>query len=123
MFLHKHVVPAEVINDVIDFLENETNPVTFSCQATGEPIPTIIWYFNSIMINASNTRKYNISNSTNGSVITSVFTILNTQSSDAGNYTCYAENDLGNDQDPGALTINGKQTCLVFLNMYVVISI
>ena len=98
-----------------DFLRNETNPVTFSCQATGEPIPTIIWYFNSIMINTSNTNKYNISNSTNGLVITSMFTILNTQSSDVGTYTCYAENDFGDDQNSGVLTINGKQTYLVIL--------
>ena len=98
-----------------DFLRNETNPVTFSCQATGEPIPTIIWYFNSIMINTSNTNKFNISNSTNGLVITSVFTILNTQSSDVGTYTCYAENDFDDDQNSGVLTINGKQTCLVIL--------
>ena len=114
--VHKYVVPAEIINNVADFLRNETNPVTFSCQATGEPIPIIIWYFNGIMINTStNTSKFNISNSINGSVITSVFTILNTQSSDVGTYTCYAENDFGDDQNSGVLTINGKQTCLVIL--------
>ena len=65
------------------------------------------------MINTSNTSKYNISNSTNGSVITSVFTILNTRSSDVGTYTCHAENDFGDNRNSGTLTINGKQTCLV----------
>ena len=91
-----------------DLVENETNPVTFTCQATGEPVPNIIWYFNGVMINTSNTSKYNISNSTNGSVITSAFTILSTRSSDVGTYNCYAENDFGDDQNSGILTINGK---------------
>ena len=94
-----------------DFLENETNPVTFSCQATGEPVPNIGWYFNSILINTSNTSKYNISNSINGNVFTSLFTILNIQSSDVGTYTCYAENIIGDYQNSGVLTIYGKQTC------------
>ena len=107
-FLHNYVVPAEIINDVADLVENERNPVTFSCQATGEPVPNIIWHFNGVMINTSNISKYNTSNSTNGNVITSAFTILSTQSSDVGNYTCYAENDFGNDQNSGVLTINGK---------------
>ena len=107
------LVPAEVIGDVVNIVGNETNPVTFSCEATGEPVPTIIWHFNSIMIITFNSNKYNISNSTNGSVITSVFTILNTQSSDVGTYTCYAKNDFGDDQNSAVLTINGKQKCLV----------
>ena len=28
------IVQAEVISDVADLLENETNPIIFSCQAT-----------------------------------------------------------------------------------------
>ena len=89
-----------------DLVENETNSVIFSCQATGEPVPTIIWYFNSIMINTSNTR-YNISNSLSGNVITSLFTITNIQSSDVGTYTCQAENVIGNDKSSGILTVHG----------------
>ena len=86
--------------------------MTFSCQATGEPVPNISWYFNSIAINSSNSSKYNISNSINITLITSVFTIINTHSSDVGTYTCYANNIFGDDQNSGVLTINGKQTRL-----------
>ena len=68
------------------------------------------------MINTLNTSKYNISNLTNGSVIISVFTIFNTQSSDVGTYTCYAENDFGDDKNSGVLIINGKLVIL-FLNI------
>ena len=121
-----YVVRAEVVNvsDVAVFLENETNPVTFSCQATGEPVPTISWYFNSIVvntsniINASNTSEYNVTNSINRNVITSLFTIMDTKLSDGGNYTCCAENCFGDDQDFVVLVVNGKQYLMIsFFNL------
>ena len=108
MLYLNYVVQAEVISNVADILENETNPVTFSCQATGEPIPNISWYFNRIIINTSNTSKYNISNSINGNVITSVFTIVSAQSSDVGTYTCHAMNIIGSDKSSAILTVHGK---------------
>ena len=94
-----------------DSLENDTNPVTFSCQATGEPIPNISWCFNSVMINTSNTKKYNVSDLINGNVITSIFTILNTNLMDVGNYTCVAKNIFGVNRNVGVLVVNGKEAC------------
>ena len=91
-----------------DLVENETNPVTFSCQATGESIPTITWYFNSIMINTLNANKHNISTSINGNEIISLFTIINMRSSDVGTYTCQAENIIGNDKSSRILTVHGE---------------
>ena len=91
-----------------DLLENETNPITFTCQATGEPLPTISWYFNGVMINALNTSDYNISNTVSGVVVESLLTIFNAQSSDVGTYTCHAENVIGSDSSSGILTLNGK---------------
>ena len=89
-------------------LENETNSVTFSCQAIGDPVPSVNWYFNDIMINVSDARKYNVSDLLNGIVLTSYLTITNAQSSDVGNYSCHAENFIGTDRSSGILTINGK---------------
>ena len=89
-------------------LENETNPVTFGCQATGEPVPTIIWYFDGVMINVSNKSKYNVTSSIDDTLITSIITNMNTQSSDAGIYTCKAENFVGTSRSSGILTINGQ---------------
>ena len=91
-----------------DLLDNDTNTVTFSCQATGEPVPNISWYFNDVMINVSDVSKYNISNSSNGTIVTSLLTIVNIQSSDVGTYVCMAENIIGADRSSGILTINGK---------------
>ena len=103
-----YVVQPEIINGVTDLLENETNPIVFSCEATGEPVPTISWYFNGIMIDVSNITKYISSNSSSGTFINSSLIIVNAQSADVGAYTCEAENIIGSDRSSGVLTINGK---------------
>ena len=85
---------------------NET-PITFSCEATGEPVPIISWYFNVVWINDTN--KYNISKFVNGTVVTSVLTIQNIQSCDGGTYTCKAKNNIGNIiRKSAVLTVKGK---------------
>ena len=111
--MYIYLVQAEITTQLISMQENEINPVTFSCQAIGEPVPVIIWYFDGVMINISNAKKYstNISNSINGTItsITNSLTIMNIQSSDVGMYTCFAKNIIGSDQSFGILTVNG--TC------------
>ena len=106
-----YLVQAEITTQLISMQENETNPVTFICQAIGEPVPIIIWYFDGVMINISNAKKYstNISNSINGTKtsITNLLTIMNVQSSDVGTYTCFTKNIIGSDQSFGILTVNG----------------
>ena len=118
IFLCSDVVQAEITDGVIDMLENETNPITFSCKAIGEPVPNISWYFNGELIHVSNASKYIISNSSNGTIIISLLTIMNTQSSDVGRYTCFAENIIGNDQNSGVLTVNGKNIDRVHMNIF-----
>jgi len=97
-------------------LENETNPVTFSCQATGEPVPTIIWYFDGVMINVSKTSKYNVTSSINDTMVESFITIMNAQSLDVGTYTCYAENIIDSENSSGVLTVNGM--CMWYASIY-----
>ena len=101
------VVP-EIILQLSDLLENETNPTQFVCQAIGVPVPYIRWYFNGVMVNLSDSSKYNSSSmQLNESIIESSLSIINAQSSDVGTYTCEAENIIGADQSNGILTING----------------
>ena len=99
-------------------LENETNPITFNCQAIGEPVPTISWYFNGVMVNISDTSKYNVSSSINETSVESFLTIMNAQSSDVGTYTCQAANIFGIDRSYGILTVNGKYLC-TYVHTYV----
>ena len=108
------LVQAEITDGVIDMLENETNPITFSCQAIGEPVPNISWYFNGELIDVSNASKYIISNSSNGIMVIGLLTIMNTQSSDVGRYTCFAENFVGSDQSSGVLTVNGENFTQIY---------
>ena len=108
LFIYTFVVKAEISEAVTDMLENETHSVTFTCKATGDPVPTIRWYFNGAMTNMSDTSKFNVSSSINGLIFTSLLAIMNLQSSDAGIYVCEAENFIGSDQSFGILTVNGK---------------
>ena len=90
-------------------LENETNPTEFTCQAIGVPLPYIRWYFSGIIINLSNSSKYNISSMVlNDSIIESTFTIIKTESSDVGTYTCEAVNSIGSERSSGVLSVNGE---------------
>ena len=107
ILLVKPEVKPEIINEITDLLMNETytHPVTFSCEAIGEPVPTINWLFNVVLINDTN--KYNISEFANGTVITSVLKIQN-ESCIVGTYTCEAENRIDRDRKSAVLTVKCK---------------
>ena len=102
-----------------DVTENEATSVTFTCEAIGEPSPTISWYFNDVVINQKND-KYNIHAAGVPEKVESSLTIINPVSSDAGTYTCYAENVVGSDNSSGILTVNGKMhitssVCMLYI--------
>ena len=75
----------------------------FLCQAVGEPVPDISWYFNGVMINVSdNSSKYMImSRSLNITTTNNTLTVYNVTSSDVGVYTCNATNIIGSDTNNG----------------------
>ena len=84
---------------------NEGSNAFFSCQADGEPVPTISWYFNGTLLEQTDTTRYIITNN--------ILDIVNVESSDAGTYTCIATNVISNDTSCGVLTINGE--CLILV--------
>ena len=102
------VIPS--INDSIEnVVRNQTENVTFLCQAVGEPVPDISWYFNGVMINVSdNSSKYMIvPRSLNKTTTENTLTVYNVTSSDVGTYSCNATNIIGNDSSSGHLQVNG----------------
>ena len=104
------LVQPEIILELVDQFENETNPSSFTCEATGEPVANISWYFNGVMINVSDINKYMImSTSINTITIESRLVVYNAASFDVGTYVCIATNELGSDRSVGVLTVNGKK--------------
>ena len=92
---------------MMDDTQNEGDNAYFTCQATGEPVPTISWYFNGASVDESNTIKYTISMMPlNTSTISNTLTIMNVELSDVGTYTCNATNVLSIDISSGVLTVN-----------------
>ena len=99
------VVSVAISPKVMDQTENETDTASFTCQATGEPVPTISWYFNDVPVDVTNTVKYAVTSAAPGQ---SVLRINNVQSSDVGTYTCNATNVVSSDTSSGVLTVNGE---------------
>ena len=95
--------------NITDIIKNESESVNFTCEATGEPVPNISWYFNDIMINVSDksSKDVIVSRSLNKTTTENTLTVYNVTSSDVGTYTCTAINTVGNDSNSGHLQVNG----------------
>ena len=88
-------VAPQILSDIITEGRDVTN---FTCQATGDPVPNISWFFNEVMIDVSDTNKYRIeSRPINTSTTENTLTVYNITSSDVGTYTCNASNIIGSD--------------------------
>ena len=103
-----YLVGPDII-EVMDDTQTEGDIASFTCQANGEPLPTISWYFNGAPLDESNTVKYviterQIPTTTNMDILN----IMSVQSSDVGTYTCNATNVVSSDTSSGVLTVNGK---------------
>ena len=100
-------VTPKISPEVMDQTSNEGDTVSFACQATGEPVPSISWYHNGALL-VSGT-EYAISEiSLNTTTISNTLTIMSVHVSDVGTYTCNATNVVSSDTSSGVLTVNGK---------------
>ena len=108
LMLSYTVIPR--IEPVNNEIRDQEDNVTFLCQAVGEPVPDISWYFNDVMINVSdNSSKYLIeSRSLNITTTENTLTVYNVASSDVGTYTCNASNTIGSVTRSGILTVTSK---------------
>ena len=108
---------------MIDQEQNEGDAASFTCQATGGPVPTISWYYNGALL--VNETEYMITEmSLNTTTISNTLTIMSVESSDVGTYTCNATNIVSSDTSSGVLTVNGELLLLTvyFINDMVVVS-
>ena len=103
------IIPR-IENTINNEVRNQRENVTFLCQAVGEPVPDISWYFNGVMINVSdNSSKYMImSRSLNITTTESILTVYNVTPSDVGTYTCNSSNIIGSVTSSGILTVTSK---------------
>ena len=94
----------------MDQTEDEEGTDSFTCQATGGPVPTISWYFNGAPVNnETDVDKYDITDmEVDTTTISSTLTIMSVESSDVGTYTCNATNVVSSDTSSGVLTVNGE---------------
>ena len=107
--LYYAVVTPVIRPKVSDRVEDEGDIVSFTCQATGEPVPTISWYFNGAPVNDdTDVDKYYITKMEMNTTTISILTIMSVESSDVGTYTCNATNVVSNDTSSGVLTVNGE---------------
>ena len=107
-FLH-HLVAPSISPEVMDQTLNEGSNAFFMCSVTGEPVPTISWYFNGSLLKNDTTKH---------TIATYELRVLNVQSSDAGTYTCNATNVVSSDTSSGALTVNGKSVYIHCLSLW-----
>ena len=92
----------------MDQIADEGNITSFTCQADGEPLPTISWYFNGAPLDEINTAKYMITERLIPNAIFDILNIMSVESSDVGTYTCNATNVVSSDTSSGVLTVNGE---------------
>ena len=94
-------------------MQDEGTTASFTCQATGEPVPTISWYFTGTLLTDGGATHTISETSVNTTTISSTLTIMSVQSSDVGTYTCNATNVVSSDTSSGVLTVNGELLILV----------
>ena len=92
----------------MDETENESAIVSYVCQADGEPLPTVSWYFNGDPLGPTNSTKYVFTDRLPANSVIRILNIRDLEASDAGTYTCNATNVVSTDTSSGILTVNGE---------------
>ncbi len=75
--------------------------IMLECGASGDPAPSVVWFYNSVQV--PNSATPHITQSASNSLIFSP-----AQFSDRGQYVCQATNAAGQDSDSLQLVVSGK---------------
>ena len=105
-------------DNTFTYTVNETDPVTFTCSATGIPPPEITWTrngvpFSNARVTLSNPTMPELYPTDGGNIflVSRNLTLANTMDADSGTYTCVASNGNAvtpNDTQDSQLFVNGK---------------
>ena len=103
------ISPPNSVVATIEVAPSDTEVVSprtavFYCEVFGVFIPNITWQMNGNILESGG--DIDIEIETKGDMRNSTLSIQNTVPSDAGNYTCLAENDAGSDFASAQLTVN-----------------
>ena len=118
LFLIYSVAPT-IISPLMDQVQNEGTIASYTCQADGEPLPTISWYFNGDPLGPANSTKYLFTDRYLAKAVMSILNIMDLEASDAGTYTCDATNVVSTDTSSGVLTVNGE--CMSNITLQLII--
>ena len=104
-----HLVSPSISPEVMDQTLNEGDNAVFTCDVTGEPVPTIRWYFDDVLLEGDTSKHI---------IATYELQIMNVQSSDVGTYTCNATNVVSSNTSSGVLSVRGKSIYIHCLNIW-----
>lgn len=99
MIMSASLVRPEFVQDPTTQIVKENGNVTFLCNASGVPYPTISWAFNKGQLPPLSR--------TNVTGVLSLFLVKNTAEYE-GNYTCMAVSRAGINNSTAILTVDGK---------------
>ena len=119
MFSPHSAPPIIVISPVNQTVLNFQNNATFSCTATGIPIPSIAWWRTQgggrkhILLTPTERIQIDSDSTFGEDAITSSLTVYGAALPDAGEYVCIAENEAGVDTAIAVLQVDGKTKCCI----------
>ena len=89
-----------------DITEHERQNATFDCFGTGEPTPTVTWFFNGMQLQTTGNSKYGVAGF--GDSNFGALTIFNLVYNDHGTYTCMVSNGFKAINDSAILQVQGR---------------
>ena len=90
----------------------EGQNITLSCNASGNPVPTISWTIHGHPVNTSHNPRISFSDDKKQLIITNV------SRTDSGEYRCVAKNRVGSDiSDASIVDVQCKSSCQIVLKL------
>ena len=103
---------------------NERANITLTCEAIGDPMPTLMWSRTENLSNRVSMNNYVVL--TEDDSVSVNLTIINATREDTGEYVCTANNCVGNDSRSVKIIINCKfniaflKCIILLLNIFIV---